>query len=68
MYFMLDIERLKVNYTSDLDPDLDLIDEAIATIEGVANYNSEEQIYHRERPLMIAYLALIEAKNRLNRP
>lgn len=65
---MLDIERLKSAYGRDLSPDIDLIEEAIASIESVSAHMSEDEIYHRQRPLMISYLALLEAKERLNRP
>lgn len=65
---MLDIERLKSVYGRDLSPDIDLIEEAIASIESVSAHMSEDEIYHRQRPLMISYLALLEAKERLNRP
>ena len=65
---MLDIERLKSVYGRDLSPDIDLIEEAIASIEIVSAHMSEDEIYHRQRPLMISYLALLEAKERLNRP
>ena len=65
---MLDIERLKSVYGRSLSPDIDLIEEAIASIESVSAHMSEDEIYHRQRPLMISYLALLEAKERLNRP
>lgn len=65
---MLDIERLKSVYGRDLSPDIDLIEEAIASIESVSAHMSDDEIYHRQRPLMISYLALLEAKERLNRP
>lgn len=65
---MLDIERLKSAYGRSLSPDIDLIEEGIASIESVSAHMSEDEIYHRQRPLMISYLALLEAKERLNRP
>lgn len=65
---MLDIDLLKNAHISDLSFDVDLIEEAIASIESVSAHMSEDEIYHRQRPLMISYLALLEAKERLNRP
>ncbi|MBQ6040950.1 MAG: hypothetical protein IJL32_09280 [Oscillospiraceae bacterium] len=65
---MLDIERLKSGYCRDLSPDIDLIDESIASIESISAHMSDEEIYHHQRPLMISYLALLEAKERINRP
>lgn len=65
---MLDIERLKSEYGRDLSPDIDLLEEAIASIESIAANMSDDEIYHHQRPLMISYIALLEAKERLNRP
>ena len=59
---MLDIDRLKKTYASDLSQDVDLIDEALASIESISEYMTEDEIYHRQRPLMLAYLAIYEIK------
>lgn len=61
----IDINRLK-NYLPDLDPDTSILDEAIATIEAVAENKTDDELYERERPLMIAYLALCCVKAGLN--
>jgi hypothetical protein len=61
----IDINRLK-NYLSDLDPNTSFVDEAIATIEAVAENKTDDELYERERPLMIAYLALRIVKAGLN--
>lgn len=61
----ININRLK-NYLSDLDPDTSIVDEAIATIEAVAENKTDDELYERERPLMIAYLALRIVKAGLN--
>lgn len=44
-----------------------IIDEAIASAEQIFLRNSEDEVYHHSRPLAIAYIALIEAKNERNR-
>ena len=59
---MLDIERLKRTYTNDLSSDVDLSDEAIASIEGICENMSDDEIYHHQRPLMLAYLAIMKMK------
>lgn len=46
-------------YTNGLD-DVDLKQEAIATIEHIAQYMDEDELLHHSRPLAIAYLALTE--------
>lgn len=61
----INLNRLK-NYLSDLDPDTSIVDEAIATIEAVAENKTDDELYERERPLMIAYLALRIVKAGLN--
>ena len=61
----ININRLK-NYLSDLAPDTSIVDEAIATIEAVAENKTDDELYERERPLMIAYLALRIVKAGLN--
>ena len=61
----IDLNRLK-NYLSDLDPNTGFVDEAIATIEAVAENKTDDELYERERPLMIAYLALRIVKAGLN--
>lgn len=61
----INMNRLK-NYLSDLDPDTSIVDEAIATIEAVAENKTDDELYERERPLMIAYLALRIVKAGLN--
>ena len=49
-----------MHYTHDLDCDVDLKQEAIATIEHIAQYMDEDELLHHSRPLAIAYLALTE--------
>lgn len=58
----MDIEKLTENYLSDFTGDL--LDEAIATIEHFCESLSENEIYHRNRPLMVAYLALISERKK----
>ena len=53
-----DREKL-MHYTNDLG-DVDLKQEAIATIEHIAQYMDEDELLHHSRPLAIAYLALTE--------
>ena len=48
-----------IHYTNDLG-DVDLKQEAIATIEHIAQYMDEEELLHHSRPLALAYLALTE--------
>lgn len=48
-----------MHYTNDLG-DVDLKQEAIATIEHIAQYMDEDELLHHSRPLAIAYLALTE--------
>lgn len=48
-----------IHYTNDLG-DVDLKQEAIATIEHIAQYMGEDELLHHSRPLAIAYLALTE--------
>ena len=49
-----------MHYTYDLDCDVDLKQEAIATIEHIAQYMDEDELLHHSRPLALAYLALTE--------
>lgn len=46
-----------IHYTNDLG-DVDLKQEAIATIEHIAQYMDEDELLHHSRPLALAYLAL----------
>lgn len=48
-----------MHYTNDLG-DVDLKQEAIATIEHIARYMGEDELLHHSRPLALAYLALTE--------
>lgn len=49
-----------MHYTHDLDCGSDLKQEAITTIEHIAQYMDEDELLHHSRPLAIAYLALTE--------
>lgn len=49
-----------MHYTHDLDCGADLKQEAIATIEHIAQYMDEDDLLHHSRPLALAYLALTE--------
>ena len=49
-----------MHYTDDLDCDVDLKQEAIATIEHIAQYMGEDELLYHSRPLALAYLALTE--------
>ena len=49
-----------MHYTHDLDCGVDLKQEAIATIEHIAQYMDEDELLHHSRPLALAYLALTE--------
>lgn len=50
-----------MHYTHDLDYcGSDLKQEAIATIEQIAQYMDEDELLHHSRPLALAYLALTE--------
>lgn len=48
-----------IHYTNDLG-DVDLKQEAIATIEHIAQYMDEDELLHHSRPLALAYLVLTE--------
>lgn len=48
-----------IHYTNDLG-DVNLKQEAIATIEHIAQYMDEDELLHHSRPLALAYLALTE--------
>ena len=48
-----------MHYTNNLG-DVDLKQEAIATIEHIAQYMDEDELLHHSRPLALAYLALTE--------
>lgn len=48
-----------IHYTNDLG-DVDLKQEAIATIEHIAQHMDEDELLHHSRPLALAYLALTE--------
>ena len=48
-----------IHYTNNLG-EVDLKQEAIATIEHIAQYMDEDELLHHSRPLAIAYLALTE--------
>lgn len=49
-----------MHYTHDLDCGTNLKQEAIATIENIAQYMDEDELLHHSRPLALAYLALTE--------
>ena len=49
-----------MHYTHDLDRGSDLKQEAITTIEHIAQYMDEDELLHHSRPLALAYLALTE--------
>lgn len=49
-----------MHYTYDLGCDSDLKQEAITTIEHIAQYMDEDELLHHSRPLALAYLALTE--------
>lgn len=49
-----------MHYTHDLDCGSDLKQEAITTIEHIAQYMDEDELLHHSRPLALAYLALTE--------
>lgn len=49
-----------MHYTHDLDCSTDLKQEAIATIENIAQYMDEDKLLHHSRPLALVYLALTE--------
>lgn len=49
-----------MHYTHDLGCGVDLKQEAIATIEHIAQYMDEDELMHHSRPLALAYLALTE--------
>ena len=48
-----------IHYTDGLG-DVDLKQEAIATIEHIAQYIDEDELLHHSRPIALAYLALTE--------
>lgn len=48
-----------IHYTDGLG-NVDLKQEAIATIEHIAQYIDEDELLHHSRPLALAYLALTE--------
>lgn len=48
-----------IHYTNNLG-EVDLKQEAIATIEHITRYMDEDELLHHSRPLAIAYLALTE--------
>ena len=48
-----------IHYTNDLG-DVDLKQEAIPTIEHIAQHMDEDELLHHSRPLALAYLALTE--------
>lgn len=49
-----------MHYTYDLDCCSNLKQEAITSIEDIAQYMDEDELLHHSRPLAIAYLALTE--------
>lgn len=52
------------NYLIDIDNDCDLITEAISTLENTFKYKSEDELQHRNRPDALAYICLINLKER----
>ena len=46
------------HYLADLSDDADLIDEAIASLEGIFELRQENELLHFSRPEAVAYLAL----------
>lgn len=58
---MADLREKLLHYTDDLSEDVDLRQEAIATIEQAAQYMEEDVLLHHSRALALAYLALTDA-------
>ena len=58
---MDDLREKFLHYTDDLSEDVDLRQEAIATIEQAAQYMTEDALLHHSRVLAISYLALTDA-------
>lgn len=49
-----------IHYADGLGNNVDLKQEAIATIEHIAQYMDGDELLHHSRPLALAYLALTE--------
>lgn len=52
------------NYLIDIDNDCDLITEAISTLENTFKYKSKDELQHRNRPDALAYICLINLRER----
>lgn len=52
------------NYLIDTDNDCDLITEAISTLENAFRYKSKDELQHHNRPDALAYICLINLKER----
>lgn len=60
---MDDLREKLLHYTDDLSEDVDLRQEAIATIEQAAQYMEKDVLLHHSRALALAYLALTDDTN-----
>ena len=58
---MMNWQNMLRHYATDLDADVDLMEEAILTLENIFSNMDTETLLHKSRPLAIAYLALCEA-------
>lgn len=52
------------NYLIDTDNDCDLITETISTLENTFRYKSKDELQHHNRPDALAYICLINLKER----
>ena len=52
------------NYLIGIDNDCDLINEAILTLENMFKYKSKDELLHHSRPAALAYICLVNLKER----
>lgn len=51
-----------LNYLTDIDDNVDLISETICSLENSFKYKSEDELQHRNRTDVLAYLCLCRLK------
>ena len=61
----MDYQKLLDHYRYDCggEPFPNLLEEAIASLEGYFKHTPSDDLLHRSKPFALAYLALIDIKN-----
>lgn len=61
------LRQMLKHYCDDLSDDVDLMEEALTTIENILGNRSYDEVMHHSRDMAILYLALMDAKDKLSK-